>query len=124
MLQESSSGHCAHRNAARGIRTSGCKLKMKNPNRWYFIFFDRSSYLEVVMPVMKIRGGDLDLVEYEFRTFVPGANIKTLGYDKRKYKLTPFNGTVHVIAPALLRSSVPAELWKSIIQGSQSSAIL
>jgi hypothetical protein len=24
------------------------------------------------MPVMMIRGGDLDLVEYEFRTFLPG----------------------------------------------------
>jgi len=24
------------------------------------------------MPVMMIRGGDLDLVEYEFRSFLPG----------------------------------------------------
>jgi hypothetical protein len=52
---------------------------MKNPNSGYFIFFDRSSDFEIIMPVMKIRGGDLDLVEYEFRTFVTGANIKTLG---------------------------------------------
>ena len=79
---------------------------MKNPIIWYFIFFDRSSDLEVVMPVMKIRGGDLDLVEYEFRTFVPGANIKTLGYDTRKFKLTPFEGTVRVVAPARIHLTV------------------
>jgi len=28
------------------------------------------------MPTMKIRGGDLDLVEYEFNPFPPGKNLK------------------------------------------------
>ena len=35
------------------------------------------------MPTMKIRGGDLDLVEYEFTSFLPGLNLKTLGYEKK-----------------------------------------
>ena len=40
------------------------------------------------MAVMKIRGGDLDLVEYEFITFHPGENIRTLGLE-RFYPLSP-----------------------------------
>ena len=31
------------------------------------------------MAIMKIRGGDLDLVEYEFTSFSPGENIRTSG---------------------------------------------
>jgi len=36
------------------------------------------------MPTMKIRGVDLDLVEYEFNSFPPGQNLKTIGYEKKK----------------------------------------
>ena len=39
------------------------------------------------MPVMKIRGGDLDLVEDQFRTFLPGEVTKTLGLEKNRYRL-------------------------------------
>ena len=41
------------------------------------------------MPIMMIRGGDLDLVEYEFRSFLPGEMTKTLGLEKRKFTLRP-----------------------------------
>ena len=58
------------------------------------------------MPIMKIRGGDLDLVEYDFKTFAPGTTIKTLGYDKTTYRLTPMKGTVHVRAPARIHLTV------------------
>ena len=40
------------------------------------------------MAKMKIRGGDLDLVEYEFQPFLPGECIHTLGFEG-EYKLTP-----------------------------------
>ncbi|MCR3882854.1 MAG: hypothetical protein NUK54_00565 [Methanothrix sp.] len=33
------------------------------------------------MPKLKIRGGDLDLVEYEFSPFSPGEKINALGID-------------------------------------------
>jgi hypothetical protein len=33
---------------------------------------------------MKIPGGELDPVEKEFSTFLPGLNFKTLEYDKKK----------------------------------------
>jgi hypothetical protein len=36
------------------------------------------------MPSMKIRGGDLDLVEYKFYSFAPRQNLKTLKYEKKK----------------------------------------
>ena len=39
------------------------------------------------MPTMKIRGGDLDLVEYEFNSFPPGKNLKTLGYEKNEIQV-------------------------------------
>jgi len=58
------------------------------------------------MPVMMIRGGDLDLVEYEFRSFLPGEIPKTLGFEKRKYKLVPKKGKVTVKAPARIHLSV------------------
>lgn len=58
------------------------------------------------MPIMKIRGGDLDLVEYEFGSFQPGENLKTLGLEKRKFALKPVKGTVHVKAPARIHLTV------------------
>jgi len=47
---------------------------------------------------MKIRGGDLDLVEYEFQPFLPGECIHTLGFEG-EYKLTPHGGSVTATAP-------------------------
>jgi beta-ribofuranosylaminobenzene 5'-phosphate synthase len=57
------------------------------------------------MPVMKIRGGDLDLVEYEFSSFSPGENINTLGLD-RAYSLKTIEGMVTVRAPARIHLTV------------------
>ncbi len=57
------------------------------------------------MPVMKIRGGDLDLVEYEFVSFSPGENLRTLDL-KKEYRLEPVSGTVMVRAPARIHLSV------------------
>jgi len=57
------------------------------------------------MAIMKIRGGDLDLVEYEFTSFLPGEQIKTLGYEK-KYDLTPQKDVVTVNAPARIHLTV------------------
>jgi hypothetical protein len=64
------------------------------------ITFILPEILILTMAIMKIRGGDLDLVEYDFKTFAPGTIITTLGYDKMKYRLSPVKGTVHVSAPA------------------------
>ena len=58
------------------------------------------------MPVMKIRGGDLDLVEYEFLTFPPGKKLNTLGLEKNKYKIKPQKGTFIVRAPARIHLTV------------------
>ena len=55
---------------------------------------------------MKIRGGDLDLVEYEFNSFPPGQNLKTLGYEKKKYTLKPVKGKITVKAPARIHLTV------------------
>jgi beta-ribofuranosylaminobenzene 5'-phosphate synthase len=60
----------------------------------------------IPMAIMKIRGGDLDLVEYEFRTFVPGESLKTLGLEKKKFMLKPDKGTVIVRAPARIHLTV------------------
>jgi beta-ribofuranosylaminobenzene 5'-phosphate synthase len=57
------------------------------------------------MPVMKIRGGDLDRVEYEFVSFRPGEKIRTCGF-KQEYSLTPIPGRVRVTAPARIHLSV------------------
>lgn len=54
---------------------------------------------------MTIRGGDLDLVEYEFSPFPPGEHINTLGYDCRD-KVSPCKGPVTVRVPARIHSSV------------------
>jgi beta-RFAP synthase len=58
------------------------------------------------MAKMMIRGGDLDLVEYEFPTFPPGKNLKTLGFEKKKFTLKPVKGTIHVRAPARIHLTV------------------
>jgi beta-RFAP synthase len=58
------------------------------------------------MPIMKIRGGDLDLVEYEFAEFAPGKDLKTLGLEKKTYELKPSTGTIHVRAPARIHLTV------------------
>jgi beta-ribofuranosylaminobenzene 5'-phosphate synthase len=70
------------------------------------ITFILPEILILTMAIMKIRGGDLDLVEYDFKTFAPGTIIKTLGYDKMKYRLSPIKGTVHVSAPARIHLTV------------------
>jgi beta-ribofuranosylaminobenzene 5'-phosphate synthase len=62
------------------------------------------------MPVMKIRGGDLDLVEYEFVSFHPGEEIRTLGLEGG-YTLFPVNGTVTVRAPARIHLTVLDMNW-------------
>src|SRR5208337_3403389 len=58
------------------------------------------------MAIMKIRGGDLDLVEYEFKGFLPGKNLKTLGLERKRYSLKPVKGTVFVQAPARILLTV------------------
>lgn len=57
------------------------------------------------MGTMKIRGGDLDLVEYEFVPFSPGENINTRGLE-RGYHLTPVEGKVRAVAPARIHLTV------------------
>ncbi len=57
------------------------------------------------MPIMKIRGGDLDLVEYEFTSFSPGEHIRPCGLQK-EYRLAPVTGTVVVRAPARIHLTV------------------
>ncbi|MDN7025803.1 GHMP kinase [Methanoculleus sp. FWC-SCC1] len=57
------------------------------------------------MPIMKIRGGDLDLVEYDFPSFLPGENLRTLGFEK-EYLLSPVRGTVRVRAPSRIHLTV------------------
>jgi beta-RFAP synthase len=54
---------------------------------------------------MKIRGGDLDLVEFEFSSFKPGENIRTIGLEKT-YQLYPTQSPVEIIAPARVHLSV------------------
>ncbi len=57
------------------------------------------------MATMKIRGGDLDLVEYEFTSFFPGENIRTLGYEGT-YALVPVKEVITVNAPARIHLTV------------------
>ena len=54
---------------------------------------------------MKIRGGDLDLVEYDFQPFQPGECIHTLGFEK-DYLLTPHVGVVKATAPGRIHLTV------------------
>ena len=58
------------------------------------------------MPAMKIRGGDLDLVEYDFKTFAPGKDLKTLGLEREEFSLAPAKGTVTVTAPGRIHLTV------------------
>lgn len=58
------------------------------------------------MPIMKIRGGDLDLVEYDFKTFAPGKDLKTLGFEKTTRTLKPQKGTIEVKAPGRIHLTV------------------
>ncbi|MBP2133866.1 beta-RFAP synthase [Methanomicrobium sp. W14] len=58
------------------------------------------------MSKMMIRGGDLDLVEYEFSPFCIGENIKTLGIDKRNFALKSDRNPVEVKVPARIHLSV------------------
>ncbi|HWQ65740.1 MAG TPA: GHMP kinase [Methanospirillum sp.] len=57
------------------------------------------------MTIMKIRGGDLDLVEYEFISFSPGENLKTLNL-KRSYALKINEKAVKVKAPGRIHLTV------------------
>jgi len=54
---------------------------------------------------MKIRGGDLDLVEYEFQPFSPGKCIHTIGLEK-DYNLIPYQGSVTATAPGRIHLTV------------------
>ncbi|MDD1760646.1 MAG: GHMP kinase, partial [Methanothrix sp.] len=54
---------------------------------------------------MKIRGGDLDLVEYDFQPFRPGECIHTLGLEK-DYNLAPYSGIVTATAPGRIHLTV------------------
>ncbi len=76
-------------------------------SRAAILFFLERPY-QHLLPMAKhmIRGGDLDLVEYEFPTFPPGKNLKTLGFEKKKYMLKPAKGTVLVRAPARIHLTV------------------
>lgn len=57
------------------------------------------------MVIMKIRGGDLDLVEYDFNSFRPGENLKT-DEITNVGKINPKKETFHVTAPARIHLSV------------------
>jgi hypothetical protein len=36
------------------------------------------------MPTIKIRGGDLNQVEYEFPSYLPGTKLNTFGFGKKE----------------------------------------
>lgn len=57
------------------------------------------------MPAMRIRGGDLDRIEYDFTSFAPGSNIRDCGLAKH-YELKPAAGPVRARAPARIHLSV------------------
>ncbi len=57
------------------------------------------------MTTMKIRGGDLDLVEYEFSSFRPGEHMVTCGLSG-KYPLTISSSPVRVRAPGRIHLTV------------------
>ena len=57
------------------------------------------------MPIMKIRGGDLDLVEYDFSPFKPGERVQTLGIVPPA-QLQPIKETVRVRAPSRIHLTV------------------
>ncbi len=57
------------------------------------------------MAILKIRGGDLDLVEYEFVSFRPGENLKTKGFEGT-YPLQISEQPVTVKAPGRIHLTV------------------
>lgn len=57
------------------------------------------------MPIMKLRGGDLDLVEYDFRTYNPGEHIR-IPWEQAPCETRPFAGTVVVHAPSRIHLTV------------------
>ncbi|MDO5845444.1 MAG: GHMP kinase [Methanocorpusculum sp.] len=57
------------------------------------------------MATLKIRGGDLDLVEYDFTSFRPGENLHT-GKISAVKKPEPKKGTFRVRAPARIHLTV------------------
>ncbi|ACL17132.1 GHMP kinase [Methanosphaerula palustris] len=57
------------------------------------------------MATMMIRGGDLDLVEYDFKTFQPGEYLQTLGFDLTD-AVRPVDGPVTVRAPSRIHLTV------------------
>lgn len=57
------------------------------------------------MTILKIRGGDLDLVEYDFNSFHPGENMNTCGLEK-SYSITPTQHTVKTQAPGRIHLTV------------------
>ncbi len=57
------------------------------------------------MTILKIRGGDLDLVEYDFTSFHPGENMNTCGYEK-PYSLSPTQKPVRTQAPGRIHLTV------------------
>ncbi|MDO5843997.1 MAG: GHMP kinase [Methanocorpusculum sp.] len=57
------------------------------------------------MVIMKIRGGDLDLVEYDFNSFAPGENLHTNEITDVG-KINPRKEIFHVKAPARIHLSV------------------
>lgn len=57
------------------------------------------------MTILKIRGGDLDLVEYEFLSFHPGENLKTMGFEG-SHALTIHEEPVTVRAPGRIHLTV------------------
>ncbi len=54
---------------------------------------------------MKLRGGDLDLVEYDFRTFQPGEHIQ-IPWEPAPCDLRLFPGTIRVQAPSRIHMTV------------------
>ena len=58
------------------------------------------------MPIMKIRGGDLDLVEYEFEEFAREKISRRWVLKRRSISLNPCPGTVHVRARTRIHLTV------------------
>jgi len=57
------------------------------------------------MATLKIRGGDLDLVEYEFNSFKPGEKVNPCGL-KGDYHLTPSSSPVKAKVPGRIHLTV------------------
>lgn len=57
------------------------------------------------MTILKIRGGDLDLVEYDFTSFHPGENMQTCGFEK-SYSLIPSSARVKTKVPGRIHLTV------------------